>query len=101
MYPACDINLSLYADEWNNFLERVDCKSEEELRSRDELSEELRLWASYRGQTLTRTGMLFCQLFFNLVCQSMLILCSLRMYFRIISQRHDVLSRSLGASGFS
>ncbi|CAA7399579.1 unnamed protein product [Spirodela intermedia] len=51
----------IYPDEWNNFLERVDCKSEEELRSRDELSEELRLWASYRGQTLTRTvrGMMY------------------------------------------
>jgi len=43
-------------DEWTNFLERVDCKSEEELRRNEELEEELRLWASYRGQTLTRTG---------------------------------------------
>lgn len=45
------------ADEWNNFLERVNCLSEEELRGSDELEEQLRLWASYRGQTLTRTGM--------------------------------------------
>jgi hypothetical protein len=45
-------------DEWDNFLERVECKSEEELLARDdpELKEELCLWASYRGQTLTRTG---------------------------------------------
>ncbi|XP_078440418.1 callose synthase 3-like [Wolffia australiana] len=51
----------IYPDEWNNFLERVDCKSEEELRNRDELAEKLRLWASYRGQTLTRTvrGMMY------------------------------------------
>lgn len=41
-------------DEWKNFLERFDCKSEEELK--EELDEELRLWASYRGQTLTKTG---------------------------------------------
>ena len=45
-----------YADEWKNFLERVDCSSEEELRRQEDLEEELRLWASYRGQTLTRTG---------------------------------------------
>lgn len=45
-----------HADEWKNFLERVDCRSEEELRRHEDLEEELRLWASYRGQTLTRTG---------------------------------------------
>lgn len=32
--------------------------SEEDVRALDEASEEnLRLWASYRGQTLTKTGM--------------------------------------------
>lgn len=46
-------------DEWNNFLERMNCNSEEELRMLDELEEELRLWASYRGQTLTKTGKRF------------------------------------------
>lgn len=49
-------------DEWNNFLERVNCSSEEGLKGSDELEEDLRqdlrLWASYRGQTLTRTGTL-------------------------------------------
>ncbi|GJN22579.1 hypothetical protein PR202_gb10159 [Eleusine coracana subsp. coracana] len=49
--------------EWKNFLERVDCKNEEELRFREteQTEEELRLWASYRGQTLTRTvrGMMY------------------------------------------
>ncbi|WOK98407.1 callose synthase 3-like [Canna indica] len=52
----------IYPDEWTNFLERNNCKTEEELRERyDELEEELRLWASYRGQTLTRTvrGMMY------------------------------------------
>ncbi|XP_061367624.1 callose synthase 3-like [Gastrolobium bilobum] len=52
----------IFPDEWNNFLERVKCSSEEELKGNesDEL-EELRLWASYRGQTLTRTvrGMMY------------------------------------------
>ncbi|KAL0435479.1 UNVERIFIED_CONTAM: Callose synthase 3 [Sesamum radiatum] len=51
----------IFPDEWNNFLERVDCSNEEELRGSDELEEQLRLWASYRGQTLTRTvrGMMY------------------------------------------
>ncbi|KAL5832191.1 hypothetical protein ACOSQ4_017545 [Xanthoceras sorbifolium] len=50
----------IFPDEWNNFLERVD-RSEEELKASDELEEHLRLWASYRGQTLTRTvrGMMY------------------------------------------
>ncbi|KAJ4849393.1 Callose synthase 3 [Turnera subulata] len=51
----------IYPDEWTNFLERVNCGSEEELKEIPELEEELRLWASYRGQTLTRTvrGMMY------------------------------------------
>ncbi|KAF9621111.1 hypothetical protein IFM89_016605 [Coptis chinensis] len=51
----------IYPDEWTNFLERVGCSNEEELRRTDELEEELRLWASYRGQTLSRTvrGMMY------------------------------------------
>lgn len=47
---------TIFTDEWMNFLERVNCSSEEELRASEELEEELRLWASYRGQTLTKTG---------------------------------------------
>ncbi|KAF8015337.1 hypothetical protein BT93_H0983 [Corymbia citriodora subsp. variegata] len=51
----------IYPDEWTNFLERVKCESEEELRQSDILQEQLCLWASYRGQTLTRTvrGMMY------------------------------------------
>ncbi|KAG0449588.1 hypothetical protein HPP92_027223 [Vanilla planifolia] len=51
----------IYPDEWKNFLERVNRESEEELKSDDELKEKLQLWASYRGQTLTRTvrGMMY------------------------------------------
>lgn len=47
---------SFGADEWTNFLERTGCKTEDKLRSNEDL-EKLKLWASYRGQTLTRTGM--------------------------------------------
>ncbi|KAM7266626.1 hypothetical protein ACFE04_004523 [Oxalis oulophora] len=50
----------IFPDEWTNFLERVNCDNEEELREK-ELMDELRLWASYRGQTLTKTvrGMMY------------------------------------------
>ncbi|KAE9584923.1 putative 1,3-beta-glucan synthase [Lupinus albus] len=49
----------IFPDEWKNFLERFGDNSEEKLRG--ELEEELRLWASYRGQTLTKTvrGMMY------------------------------------------
>ncbi|EPS63560.1 hypothetical protein M569_11224, partial [Genlisea aurea] len=51
----------IFPDEWTNFLERVKCINEDELRGTAELEEQLRLWASYRGQTLTRTvrGMMY------------------------------------------
>ncbi|XP_057515200.1 callose synthase 3-like [Amaranthus tricolor] len=51
----------IFPDEWDNFLERVKCTDEVELRDNEDLEEELRLWASYRGQTLTRTvrGMMY------------------------------------------
>ncbi|KAK9124975.1 hypothetical protein Scep_013821 [Stephania cephalantha] len=50
----------IFPDEWTNFMERVG-KTEEDLRIDEDLQEELRLWASYRGQTLTRTvrGMMY------------------------------------------
>ncbi|GJN30162.1 hypothetical protein PR202_gb18448 [Eleusine coracana subsp. coracana] len=49
----------IYPDEWTNFQERVGW--EEELKDNEDMKEELRLWASYRGQTLTRTvrGMMY------------------------------------------
>ncbi|KAM7472441.1 hypothetical protein LguiA_010624 [Lonicera macranthoides] len=51
----------IFPDEWNNFLERVNRRSEEEIKGNAGLEEELRLWASYRGQTLTKTvrGMMY------------------------------------------
>lgn len=51
----------IFPDEWTNFLERVGRSNEEELKGIAELEDELRLWASYRGQTLTKTvrGMMY------------------------------------------
>ncbi|KAK9061500.1 hypothetical protein SSX86_018682 [Deinandra increscens subsp. villosa] len=51
----------IFPDEWNNFLERVGCQNEDDLKGNDELEDQLRLWASYRGQTLTKTvrGMMY------------------------------------------
>ncbi|XP_043691050.1 callose synthase 3-like isoform X2 [Telopea speciosissima] len=48
----------IYPDEWTNFQERV---GHEDVKGNPELEEELRRWASYRGQTLTRTvrGMMY------------------------------------------
>lgn len=57
--------MSIYTDEWDNFLERVGCKSEDDLKGDPKLEEELRLWASYRGQTLTKTGSLYFYAFFR------------------------------------
>ncbi|XP_027342248.1 callose synthase 2-like [Abrus precatorius] len=49
----------IFPDEWKNFLQRFGYRSEEKLTV--ELEEDLRLWASYRGQTLTKTvrGMMY------------------------------------------
>ncbi|KAB1224868.1 Callose synthase 2 [Morella rubra] len=48
----------IFPDEWKNFLQRVECDNEEKLRDNEDLEEQLRLWASYRGQTLTRTELM-------------------------------------------
>ncbi|KAH7423735.1 hypothetical protein KP509_12G070800 [Ceratopteris richardii] len=58
---------SVYPDEWNNFLERMGLKEsdhpEEDLWNNKDRLKQLRLWASYRGQTLSRTvrGMMYYQ----------------------------------------
>ncbi|KAK9078560.1 hypothetical protein SSX86_002617 [Deinandra increscens subsp. villosa] len=51
----------IFPDEWTNFLERRGCYGIDELLGNEELEDELRLWASCRGQTLTRTvrGMMY------------------------------------------
>uniref|UniRef100_A0A0D9VP13 1,3-beta-glucan synthase n=1 Tax=Leersia perrieri TaxID=77586 RepID=A0A0D9VP13_9ORYZ len=49
----------IYPDEWKNFQERIGW--DEELKENEGMKEDLRLWASYRGQTLARTvrGMMY------------------------------------------
>ncbi|CAI0456855.1 unnamed protein product [Linum tenue] len=52
----------IYEDEWRNFMERMKREGmEDEDDVWDKKSRELRLWASYRGQTLSRTvrGMMY------------------------------------------
>jgi callose synthase len=46
-------------DEWENFLERIgraESTGDADLQENSGDSLELRFWASYRGQTLARTG---------------------------------------------
>eukprot|EP00898_Chlorokybus_atmophyticus_P000956 jgi/Chlat1/1861/Chrsp141S02179 len=52
---------TIYPDEWENFLKRMRMTEEEVWKFNDGM--ELRLWASYRGQTLARTvrGMMYYQ----------------------------------------
>lgn len=57
-----------FLDEWNNFLERIGVeKSDDSLISIKEHMDAVREWVSYRGQTLSRTGlfhtlcMFFCK----------------------------------------
>ncbi|XP_016551204.2 callose synthase 5 [Capsicum annuum] len=51
----------IYPDEWNNFMERIGCKKEQEVSENEENILQLRHWASLRGQTLCRTvrGMMY------------------------------------------
>ncbi|CAK7351705.1 unnamed protein product [Dovyalis caffra] len=50
----------IYPDEWKNFLERMGCESLDGLKD-ETMRDELRNWASFRGQTLSRTvrGMMY------------------------------------------
>ncbi|KAK6125574.1 hypothetical protein DH2020_040684 [Rehmannia glutinosa] len=54
------IHLYLHSDEWNNFMERLNCKENEILENEENILQ-LRHWASLRGQTLCRTvrGMMY------------------------------------------
>lgn len=47
-----------FLDEWNNFLERINCKNEVEVLENEDTVLQLRYWVSLRGQTLSRTGTL-------------------------------------------
>jgi len=46
---------TVHPDEWRNFLERMGVSDETKLWKDRKLALELRLWASFRGQTLART----------------------------------------------
>ncbi|CAN8259363.1 unnamed protein product [Cochlearia groenlandica] len=52
----------IFPDEWKNFLERMGCENLDALK-REGKEEALRNWASFRGQTLSRTvrGMMYCR----------------------------------------
>ncbi|CAK9146928.1 unnamed protein product [Ilex paraguariensis] len=51
----------IFPDEWNNFMERLNCKKESEIWENEENILQLRHWVSLRGQTLCRTvrGMMY------------------------------------------
>ncbi|KAG5529066.1 hypothetical protein RHGRI_029661 [Rhododendron griersonianum] len=51
----------IHPDEWNNFLERINCKNEVEVLENEDTVLQLRYWISLRGQTLSRTvrGMMY------------------------------------------
>ena len=72
----------MYPDEWRNFLERLanggsSCEAQEDIVAEERENpgclemKELRLWASYRGQTLARTvrGMMVNAKALNLLCK--------------------------------
>ncbi|XP_043697795.1 callose synthase 5 [Telopea speciosissima] len=51
----------IFPDEWNNFMERLNCKKPSEVWENEENVLQLRHWVSLRGQTLCRTvrGMMY------------------------------------------
>ncbi|KAL7612774.1 hypothetical protein Lser_V15G06702 [Lactuca serriola] len=51
----------IFPDEWENFMERIDCKEDSGIFESDENILQLRHWVSLRGQTLCRTirGMMY------------------------------------------
>ncbi|KAG5155434.1 hypothetical protein JHK82_013403 [Glycine max] len=51
----------IFPEEWNNFLERLECKKDSDIWEKEENILQLRHWASLRGQTLCRTvrGMMY------------------------------------------
>ncbi|KAB1210572.1 Callose synthase 5 [Morella rubra] len=51
----------IFPDEWNNFMERLNCKNDGEILENEENILQLRHWVSLRGQTLFKTvrGMMY------------------------------------------
>lgn len=99
------------ADEWKNFLERqglTNALMERQMEDKKNDCQELRLWASYRGQTLARTGRvdnLFVEKCLSLVrfpCSSVFIFyvwqdCDFLywpLWWPVFSPRNDVLQES-------
>ncbi|KAI3491991.1 hypothetical protein L1887_43628 [Cichorium endivia] len=60
MWLSGNRNIGL-TDEWENFMERINCKEDAEIFESDENILQLRHWVSLRGQTLCRTvrGMMY------------------------------------------
>lgn len=58
-------NVLCYTEEWSNFSERVN--DPKRTFSEKDKADQLREWVSYRGQTLSRTGILSecCRIFFT------------------------------------
>ena len=60
----------LFADEWKNFLARIgrdENTPESELIDNEDDNLELRFWASYRGQTLSRTGTFYLFIYLHIL----------------------------------
>ena len=68
MFFDMAIMLRLLLDEWNNFLERINCKNESEVWENEENILQLRHWVSLRGQTLCRTGTVRIIFSFKFLC---------------------------------
>lgn len=80
LWFCCDVDWKpfncIWADEFKNFLERLKVTEKEFERQvwnptymKEETKLELRLWASYRGQTLARTGIEHLQCEISCYCQ--------------------------------
>ena len=64
-----------YTEEWSNFSERVN--DPKRIFSEKDKTDQLREWVSYRGQTLSRTGILSecCRSFYLYVCGMRSLMC--------------------------
>jgi hypothetical protein len=81
--------LSTSLDEWNNFLERIGVDPDDEAAVKGRM-DDIRLWASYRGQTLARTGIM---IFLSFIELSKICLLCLSCFFYLVmySEGNDVL----------
>ena len=97
--PCLAIMLWFLLDEWNNFLERINCKNDSEVWETEENILQLRHWVSLRGQTLCRTGILRFFYYFFLPSNSLSFFSGFNGYW-CCSQRDDVLPKGFEASSF-